>query len=283
MIKTALICFLLSSVLSGCATVIPIEKSPGTLNLQSKSWSKSQPVKNVIAIVSPKVTSNSVVARAQTQAPVSQNPFAAMMMQRMNTQNIDFNFNSAFSTNYSVSLNKALESSISEVVTSKGFKLKGPYSVFDDITYQDKKRIYLALVPEFDFSINRKIINQKKHRLYTHTKGIIQIGGSLTVSMMEPMTGQVFIKRRINLSDFNIEEPYIREKQTHRGGNGLIGTALDKGTAPDKLIDTTDVALTNAVNAFYVKAIDKIYSYIDKEEILSFNEDVLKLKGLKRF
>jgi hypothetical protein len=151
-------------------------------------------------------------------------------------------------------------------------------------TYRsEKKKIYLAFVPKVDFTIENKVINTKRNRLYIHTDGVIQIGGSLIVSMIEPMTGQVFIKRRINLSDFNIQEPYVYERQTSNGSGGLIGTALDKGSAPDMLKDTTDVALTKAINKFYAKTIPKINSYLDKEEILSFKKDILKLKGLKRF
>jgi len=204
-------------------------------------------------------------------------------MQRMGNLNVNYNFNNAFSQSYAKRLNKALEDSISEIISAKGFKLKGPYATFDDMTYQDKKKVYLAFVPKVDFAIDNKVINKKRYRLYTHIDGVIQIGGSVIISMLEPMTGQIFVKRRINLSDFNIQEPYVYEQQTREGGDGLIGTALDKGSAPDMLKDTTDVALTKAINKFYSKTIVKINSYLDKEEILSFQPDILKLKGLKRF
>jgi len=236
------------------------------MSIQSKELKQLETTKHVIAIVSPVIASNSAT---NTQNQTAQSPLAMMMMQRMRNANVNYNFNTAFSKSYSERLNKALENSISEIITSKGFKLKGPFGVFDDMTYQDKKKIYLAFIPKIDFTVENKVINTKRHRLYTHVDGVIQIGGSVTISMIEPMTGQVFVKRRINLSDLNIQEPYIYEKQTSRGGDGIVGMALDKGTAPDILKDTTDVALTNAINKFYAKTIDKI--------------NILKLKGLKRF
>ncbi len=267
------------TLFSGCSTRLQVKKDIGVLNLQSEKLKQLKATKIVIAIVSPVIAANATANKNQT----SQSTLAMVMMQRMRNVNINYNFNNAFSQSYAKRLSKALENSISEIIVSKGFKLKGPYSVFDDMTYQDKKKIYLAFVPKIDFTIENKAINTKKYRLYTHVDGVIQIGGSFTISMIEPMTGQVFVKRRINLSDFNIQEPYVYEKQTRTGSNGIIGTVLDKGTAPDMLKDTTDVALTNAINKFYTKTIAKINLYLDKEEILSFEKDILKLKGLKRF
>lgn len=281
LLKVGLVGVVTVTLFSGCSTKLQTQKDIGTLNLKSVKLKRLSATKNIIAIVSPNIAANSVVAQTQNQA--SQSPLAMMMMQRMGNMNVSYNFNNAFSQSYAKRLNKALESSISEIISSKGFKLKGPYGVFDDMTYQDKKKVYLAFVPKVNFTIDNKVINTKRNRLYTHTDGVIQIGGSIIVSMIEPMTGQVFIKRRINLSDFNIQEPYVYERQTSRGGEGLIGTALDKSSAPDMLKDTTDVALTKAINRFYAKTIPKINSYLDKEEILSFKEDILKLKGLKRF
>jgi len=280
LLKVGLVGIVTATLFSGCSTKLQTQRDIGTLNLKSEKLEQLKSIKHVIAVVSPVIAANSAAAQAQSQAPQTA---LAMMMQRMGNASVNYNFNSAFSQSYAKRLNKALESSVSEIIASKGFKLKGPYGVFDDMTYQDKKKIYLAFVPKIDFSIENKVTNTKRNRLYTHIDGVIQIGGSVIVSMIEPMTGQVFVKRRINLSDFNIQEPYVYERQTRQGGQGLIGTALDKGSAPDMLKDTTDVALTKAINKFYTKTIAKINLYLDKEEILSFEEDILKLKGLKRF
>jgi len=277
LLKVGLVGIVTTILFSGCSTTLQTQREIGTLNLTSKKLKQLKPTKRVIAIISPKIAGK----KQQTQAPKSR--LEIMMMQRMGNMNANYNFDSAFSKNYARRLNNALEDSVSEIISAKGFKLKGPYKELDDMTYQDKKKVYLAFVPKIDFTIENKVINTKRHRLYTHSDGVIQIGGNVIISMLEPMTGQVFIKRRISLSDFNIQEPYVYEKQISDGSGGLIGTAIDKSTAPKKLIDTTDVALAKAINEFYAKTIQKVNAYLDKEEILSFKEDILKLKGLKRF
>ncbi len=263
---------------NGCSTKIQVDKKVGTLNLKSTKLKQEKSDSHIIAIISPKLYLEEKKDLQQNQPPIGK---LVYQMNNFYKQN-GYNVNNAF-TVYIKQLEKALASSVSEIISAKGFKLKGPYPVLDDITYQDKKVSYLAFVPKVDFEIFKKTTMTKQHRLYNIEKGVIQVGGSLTISMLEPMTGQVFVKRRINLSDFNIQEPYTYEYQTTMGGDGLIGTALDKGTAPEKLLDTTDIALTKAINIFYAKTIEKINKYLDKEEILSFEKDILKLKGLKRF
>ena len=151
------------------------------------------------------------------------------------------------------------------------------------MTYREKKKIYLAFVPKVDFRIEKKILSKDSGRMHKHEEGVIQIGGSLIITMLEPMTGEIFLKKRINLSDFKIEEPFLQEWQSKKGGGMSAGGAMDRASAPDYLVDTTDVALTNALNKFYPLAMKKINLYLDREEILSYEEDILKLKGLKRF
>lgn len=279
MIKVGLITLIVSVFFSGCATKLQTDRKIGTLNLKSEKLQISEPITNVIAVVSPKISQTNISKSSVENAT----GFQAMMMNQMKMSNAKYNFSEKFQNSYASRLDKALESSTSEILSSKGFKLKGPYAIFEDMTYKDKKIIYLAFVPKIDFTIDNKIIKSENHRLYSHSEGVVQIGGSFTISMVEPMTGQVFIKKRINLSDFGIEEHYVYEKQTREGGGLSIDTAMDKATAPDILIDTTDIALTNAINKFYKNAIVKINKYLDREEILSFEQDILNLKGLKRF
>lgn len=276
-LKIVFVAILGATIFSGCTTKIEVNKEVGQLNLKNEKLKQEKSIDNVIAIVSPKIAQNSAVKEAQSQANI--NPFYNYNRNRI----VEFNVSSTFQKDYMTHLEQALENSISEIISAKGFKLKGPYSVFDDMTYQDKKAVYLAFVPKIDFNIDKKVLSSKREKLYSREEGVIQIGGSVIVSMIEPMTGQVFVNRRINLSDFKIEESYIFENQHSTGDGSLIGKLSDTVSAPKGLYDNTDVALTNAINKFYAKAIERINAYIEREEILSFENDILKLKGLKRF
>lgn len=279
--KNILFFAILGTILfTGCTTKIPVDRQVGQLNLDSKKLEQQKSVNHVIAIVSP----NSEIKLSNSQKAqneILQNPLL-MMMNRAKLSP-KFDFTKEYNTNYVHRLNQALDNSVSNILTSKGFKLKGPYESFDEITYQDKKQVYLAFVPKIEFTIDDKVINTQIEKLYSITDGVIQIGGSVLINIIEPITGQVFVNKRINLSDFNIQEKYTYGVQHSQGDGSLTGMAMDKVLAPSILVDNTDIALTKAINQFYAKTIERINQYLDKEEIIGFEQDVMKLKDLKRY
>lgn len=276
-LKSLLISTSLTFLVSGCSTHIPVNKKVGHLNLENERFIKEEKVENVIAIVSPVFATHE---EKEANDPMSY--MQKLMAQRVRI-NADYNFQTEFRSNYAKRLVDSFESSLSEMISSKGFNLQGPYGTFDDMTYKEKKKVYLAFVPRVDLQIEQKISNTENHRLYTHQDGVIQIGGTLLITMVEPMTGEIFLKKRINLSDFNIQESYVFERQFRERSGGLDSALIDKATAPKIITDTTDIAMTKALNEFYSKAMKKINKYLDREEILSYEEDIVKLKGLKRF
>jgi len=184
-------------------------------------------------------------------------------------------------TNGSKEFENALTVAISEIISAKGFKLKGPYESFDDITYRDKKMIYLVFRPKLELNIKAKATKRESHPSYNHYEGVYTATGSLILSVVEPMTGQTFIKRRINLSDLGVSEKYVYEVQKIAGS--MTGQLIDAATAPTELLDTRAYAKAKLENELYKKVVAKIAKYIDREEIISFKPDILKLKGLKRF
>lgn len=241
-----------SLLLTGCTTKLAMKKEKGTAEFNfQKELKKEQSTKHVIAIVDSgiKVSTSSKYIK----------------------------------DNYSEELKKALSSAVSEIISAKGFKLKGPYNSFDDITYRDKKMSYLAFVPDLKIDIKTDDAKGQRHKLYYSETGTITLSGELVVSVDEPMTGQTFIKKRIDLSDLKINEPYRFEVQTSYGDGSLVGKAVDSISADKVLIDNTDVAISKAVSRFYKEAVTKIETYLDREELLSYERDILKLKGLKRF
>jgi len=209
-LNAMIILSILSLLISGCSTHIPVKKEVGHLSLESENFVQQAKTDKVIAIVSPVFAACDESAKVQNTRGMS--PYEAMLMAKQGRVIGSTNFKQNFSNNYAQRLSKAFEGSISEMIAAKGFKLQGPFGNFDDITYREKKKIYLAFVPKVDFQIEKKVLNSKKERLFFHEEGVIQIGGSLIITMVEPMTGETFVKKRINLSDFNIEEPYIKDR-----------------------------------------------------------------------
>jgi neuraminyllactose-binding hemagglutinin len=275
-VKLTLVSAVVAVGFSGCGVKIPINKEVGQLNLKYTTKNQKSRVNKKIAIVAPKYSNIEV-----KPDNVIRNPFTGRVM------NIhrDINFNNLFSVKYKNRLSKSMSISFEDLILKKGFVIGGKYRTFDDMTYPDRKSTYMALIPTIDIKIDKRATEQKKHRLYFSEKGNIDISGELTVKMIEPLSKQMFITKRINLTDLGISKPYIYEVQTTEsnangiGMGSMISGTIDKASAPAILTDNTEKVLTEALNEFYKKAMQKIEKYISQEEILALEKDVNGAKG----
>jgi len=262
-------------LLTGCATKIPVKKETGHLNLESPQIKQQSKTNKVLGIVDPQFNYKEYAQnkRASMVGLLGMNPGAY------------YTFSPAkyFKQNYEDRLKRALETSIQTILLKKGFTLEGPYATFDDITYQDKKKMYLAVIPKVNLDI-KKVVNEKKcNDLYCTEKGTIYFGGDVIVTLEEPLTKQIFMKKRINLSDANIKQSYTVQYQVRASTGDMLTDTINKMSAPKYLINNTDKAMTDGINQFYKYAVNKINKYLDREEILSYQKDVEQLKKLKRF
>lgn len=240
-----------------------VVKEPGTLNL-AYDFPQAQTKKTnlSIAIVSPQMAGD----------PKMNNMYVNMNQAQMAQPWLNpYFFNSRFFA-YKDQVITGFDNGLQELITRKGFNVKGPYSTFDDLTFNDKKEAYLALIPSLNVNIEKKGIQKGgSFDVYTET-GIIQVNGELRLDFIEPMTKEKVLVQRINLSSLNVEKPYKIQ-----GTTGAIAAALVKSE------DTSDQALADACNEFYRKAMGKIWEFVSEEELLGYKKQIQDLKGLKRF
>lgn len=188
-------------------------------------------------------------------------------------------FNRSFANSYKSQVTQAFSSAFQQMITERGFTVLGPYKTFDDLTYGDKNRGYLAVVPNLKLVIDQKITNSSRGiitDIYTE-KGVFQVTGEFRIDFVEPLTNERIMTRRINLSDFHIERDYIIEI---KGAPGFFGSIIASFMT---INDNTDKVLTDAINDFYSNSIPRIEAYFSREEILSYNGQIEGLKNLKRF
>jgi hypothetical protein len=264
----------------GCAP--KLTREVGQLNLQYNSTEQSAAKSDkLIALVSPEVLKPQNNGQAQSQGS-SNNPLVAAMLQRqmLNSGGINTNFNGIYDQSYAAQVKNAMGNGIQELLSRKGFNLAGPFGTFDDMAYGDKKKAYIALVPVLNLQIVNKVTKQDSTRMtHIHTvEGVVSIGGEVLLNLIEPMTKERIMSKRINLSDFNISKNYI--KQAKIGSSGMMFDAI---ASSNELTDNSDKALTEAINEFYTLAMAKIDKMISAEEIESFTASVQELKGMKRF
>lgn len=243
-----LFCILTLLWLSACATV---KKETGQLNLKYAFPNENIPKTNLaIAIVSPEFTKNE---NDQTQ-------------------------------NYRENIKGAFNNTFQELITRKGFNIKGPYSTFDDMAYGEKEGAYLAMIPVLKFNLEKTGAEACENTLCTD-KGYIRVVGELRLDFIEPLTKEKILVKRINLSDLGIQKPYtVQRIKRHQGENaGLANIIGDITTGKKELVDDIEKAFYDAINEFYAKSMDKIWVMTSTKEVLSYQAQIKKLKGLKRF
>ena len=280
--KVGLIALLITSVLMVGCSAPTIKKERGQFDLAFDKGEPEAAKDKTIAIVAPEFEQDP----QNSDRPTSSNPLVAAAMAAQKERNYDFN--TVFhKDNYADTLEDALADGFEGLVTKKGFTMIGPYGSFDEITYTDKKGAYLAVVPSVELHFNKLSQSQECGASLCKETGELGVSGEFSFKLIEPMTGQRFMTKRIDLSDLNVSEPYKYTYEKPKGG-GLLANAI--GGAMSKLsnesegaVDNTDKAIKNAINDFYGKAMAKVDTYLSSEEIMSFESDVEGLKARKRY
>lgn len=270
-------------LLTGCVSA-PIERQTGKLDFQYESQKSSKSHQQTIAIVSPQFK------KYESVQPTSYNG--------MRLPQVTADFNQRFyQSQYAGNLEAALGNGFQKLITDKGFRFVGPYRNFDEITYTDKKDTYLAIIPSLELTFSKTAAQPVCSGARCVEEGSVSIGGDFSFKLVEPLTMQTFMTKRISLQDLNISKEYraIFDNPGHNK-NDLVALALtsafeqiekasNQGQPADtsQNVDTSDKALADAVNEFYVAAMGRLDTYLASEEILSFSRDVKALKDRKRY
>lgn len=263
-------------VLTACTH--SIQKDTGTLNLSYKLYSDEdvKPLKLRITILRPEIVKD-ISSEENIQKRRS---YLASLITPLIAEEVGHDyFNYKFHKNYERIVRIAFGNALHELFTSQGFEAIGPYDTLDDMVYRDKKESYLVLVPKLDLIISR-VSNKRVCELLSKIckeEGTIQIGGEFRFDFLEPLTQEKILSKRVNLYNLYIQKDYIKE---YRKKSGMISNMFAYGRT---LTDTTDKALTDALNDFYARSMKKIARFMEKEEILSYQEDIRNLKKEKTY
>jgi Neuraminyllactose-binding hemagglutinin precursor (NLBH) len=256
---------LLLAAIAGCATPPPATQAVTPLSFDYKPGPKAKDTGHAIAFVN---------AKASTTDPSGSG--VAVRVQSGNA--------GAWAPR-SPQLEAALSQTIAQIVSNRGFRTMGPFSSDDDLTFVDKKAAYLASTPELIYAVERADQVKRCGETNCNETGNFVVTGKLVLRLVEPMTKQSLLNKTINLSDFGISHPYTMNYaapvQTQQAKPSSLLAALMAG-APAKPDNWRD-PYNKAVNEFFAKAVVKIESHFDREEIVRLEPTVLELKGLKRF
>ena len=163
-----------------------------------------------------------------------------------------------------------------EIITKRGFSLRGPFSGADDMVYSDKEACFLYLQPEIEISMD--ISNMLQHsqssshynpnggwyNTYNYWfDGTLTLSGRISLIFAEPFT-----KEKIQTLSISIPQKVVTLKSTTAYPEPDFYRAIQRNEDPG-LINPMITALEDCYQSAFATA----YNHLDPQEIQRYVTD----------
>jgi hypothetical protein len=191
------------------------------------------------------------------------------LFQPVYTGNFAYSSKSPFKQ-FRVSMGTDLE----EILTARGYILKGPYDEYDLMTYSDKEQCMLGLFSRIDLNITRTSGGWTQHssrqiaKGYSEFEGTITLSGKITFFISETFTQQKLLVKSLSIPQ-QIDIPVKAEGRYHYGMN------------PDAIpLDDPGVhnPIASSLVEFYKTTMKRAWDLLQKEELLRISDQVPEIR-----
>jgi hypothetical protein len=176
-----------------------------------------------------------------------------------------------------------LTGDIEELIIGKGFSLKGPYEARDEMVFEDKKRIDMAMIieiapaftgvnGEWKSKYHMNLLNASNSYYSYAYSGKVSLTGKINISGIEPLTGEKIWSKSVAIP--NIENVAIATQKSY------LSTLSDIELMNDPAVYN---ALGTALITQYAGIMDKISAHLNVEELVSLKSQIKELKSKKGF
>lgn len=177
------------------------------------------------------------------------------------------------------SFNKGLEGEIEEVLTTKGFGIRGPFRDVDEMIYSDKEQsefaISIQISPELMIkSGDWKGVKTSSGKMGAQfKKGTVTIYGDIVLTAFEPISGEKMWTKRVNIPEKTTRE--FTSSMIYTGSTSSNAVALFTLATADPNVSNP---LTEALQAAFPEIMDQVWRHLDPAE---FKRLLPKVKELK--
>ena len=264
---------ILSFTLAGCASNAPVNTKTSALQLDYHTQVNAPQNGKIIAITSFEIITNNASQTERSDV----NTFSIKLASR----SLPFSAVTSYHENYEAPLRTAMQSTLAEMISKRGFTATGPFKSANEIPYVDKKNLYLIIVPKLNLNIGQRSSSHScMHSVCTDT-GVITLDGDLLIRFVEPLTDQTLLTKHIELTGSGISKNYVHQypQETHKA---VMQGLMYNDISSNSLIDDADKVLADAITDYYQQSMVKIDNLISAEELLSYQHDLDQIRGFKR-
>jgi hypothetical protein len=168
---------------------------------------------------------------------------------------------------------------IKKILISKGISVSDNYWSRNDMTFSQKRDTSTLFYPAIEIYIDqnsvdvlRKVDNSRTKKI--KTVGTLEISAKVELVSLEPLSGE-----KIWLKSLPLKRKKIKTNISYDG-------SLKRSTNIFK-VDTKAVVVAEELDALIVEIYNKILEgvdkYVDYEEFMLLNKDIVKIKNIKRY
>lgn len=180
------------------------------------------------------------------------------------------------------SYKKNMEQDIVEIMTARGYTIRGPFKNRDEMVYSDKEASQLVISVVIDPKFNRVsggwigagAINGVA---YSKFKGEIELYGNIYLTASEPLSGEVLWKKNLDIVSERRVVPVASQKAVDASY-----VSLNENSAFALLVKE-DNAVANAVTAVlqgsYEDVLKKVWMHLNPDEFKLMREKIKQLKS----
>ena len=175
------------------------------------------------------------------------------------------------------SFSKSIVGDMEELLTARGYNIRGPFKTRDEMVYADKEACHLALIIDVEPVLSvvsggwvEQGVSTCNDGSKAHSyRGVLSMYSKINLTAIEPISGEKLWAKSIETS---VEQtPQIKSSKSVCGGSGAFLALL-----------TADAALQNPITDLlqgsYSDIMDKIWNHLDPNEFARDKERIIKLK-----
>ena len=156
-----------------------------------------------------------------------------------------------------------------EILTARGFGIRGPFMVYDDMTYSDKEGSDLTLTAEVDFSSDTSQIRYSSLRI---PSGSVVVKCHVNLIVSESLINERLWTRSIAITPFTVN---LLSRNAYTARASLATLLVNENKF------YSDVG--RALEAQYTEIMNKIYGYLDSKEMAIVTQAARDLRERKVF
>jgi hypothetical protein len=165
-----------------------------------------------------------------------------------------------------------MQTDLEKLLIAKGFTVTGPYPTIDVMTYPEKKGANLTLTPIVDISAEARITKRARGFAGGREDGVVTIGGSVSLSMLEPLSGEKMWLKRVEVEP--VQEAFVITYAD------LFNNKFEV-TGRKTLSDTSEQAVTLALNKIYPLVMQQAWTYFNPEEVMHIKKQADEVRARK--